>query len=196
MKVSKELFEIARVAEQEQQDRHAIDCVKFETDGLRNEASATDGRIAIHVKWPALEETEGAESYLIPASDCLQIKPGIKRIAKQATAKISDGDDGFTLFEEFNKTGAVFRSPTTKNKFPNVKALINERVYSEHDSPSYSFNISRLTTLLTAIEKIIGANETVDLRFDDNGTNAVIVVEHTGTKCVEAMLLVLSGNEE
>ena len=121
MRISKELFEIARVAEKELNDRNAIDCVKFETDGIRNEATATDGGFAILLKWPALDETEGAEVYLIPASDCLQIKSGIKRVLKQATAKISDSDDGFTLFEQFNEIGSVFRSPKTNSRFPNSR---------------------------------------------------------------------------
>lgn len=196
MKVSKEVLEIAKVAAQEPHKRHAIDCVHFETDGLRNEAMATDGYNAIHIKWPALEETVDAETYLIPASDCLQIKPAIKRIGKLATADISDGDDGFTLFESFNKTGAVFRSPKTEKELPVIKQLIKDRVYSHNSDGSYSFNVSHLTRLLSAIEKIIGANEIVDLRFDDDGQNVVIVIEHTGTKNVEAMLLEASGNEE
>jgi len=190
MRVSKELFEIARVADKEPSGRSAIDCVQFSTDGIRNEAVATDGRCAILVKWAALEETEGEEVYLIPASDCLQIKPGIKRVLKQATASISDGDDGFTLFEQFNEIGSIFRSPKTNNRFPKIKDTIEGQSESEFDLPTYSFNISILARLCSTIEKLIGSGESVDLRIQDrNDGTATLVIQHRGIKIIDAILL-------
>lgn len=189
MIVSKELFEIARMAEKEPNARHAVDCVKFETDGLRNEASATDGRSAILVKWDALEETEGDEVYVIPASDCLQIRPGIKRINKQATAKISDNNDGFTLFEEFNKIGSVFRSPNTEGRFPDIKQVVEDRIDSEGDNETFVFSVSRLAQLMSTIAKIIGSNEMVELRIDVDEIGPAIIVQHRGMKIVDAVLL-------
>lgn len=188
MRVSKELFEIARAAEEKPSGRSAIDCIQFSTDGIRNEAAATDGRCAIIVKWPALEETEGAEIYLIPASDCLQIKPGIKRVMKQATASISDSDDGFTLFEQFNEIGSVFRSPKTNNRFPNVNGLIEDEL--EYDIQSYPFNISRLARLFCIIEKLIGGAENVSLSFREHTSGgATLIIRHSETKLVDAILL-------
>lgn len=194
MLISKEMFDIARVAQKEPDERTSIDCVRFETDGLRNEATATNGRCAILVKWPALEETEGAEFYLIPASDCLQIKPGIKRVGKLAAARVSDSDDGFTLFKDFNLIGSVFRSPTTGRPFPKVRTLIEDRVYSENSGPSHSFNISQLNKLLSTIEKVIGPDEIVDLHFDESeGGGTVLVVTHHGTKIIESILMGISS---
>lgn len=190
MLISKEMFEIARLADKEPAGPHAIDCVKFETDGIHNEAAATDGCCAILVKWPALEETEGAEVYLIPASDCLQIKPGIKRVLKESTEKISDSDDGFTLFEEFNEIGSVFRSPKTDNRFPDVKNLIQDQIDAELDGQSYPFSVSRLARLFTTIEKLIGSGESVQLRLlvQDN-ESANLLVQHRGTKIIDTILL-------
>jgi len=191
MRVSKELFEIARVANKEPSGgRSAIDCVKFTTDGIRNEAEATDGRCAIIVKWSALEETEGAESYIIPASDCLQIKPAIKRVRGEATAKVSDSDDGFTLLEGFNEIGSVFRSPQSNNRFPNVKDLIRDQVDSESDGACFSFDITCLARLCATIEKLIGPGESVDLRLlvDADGP-ATLLIQHRGTKIIDAILL-------
>ena len=194
MLISKEMFDIARVAQKEPDERTSIDCVRFETDGLRNEATATNGRCAILVKWPALEETEGAEFYLIPASDCLQIKPGIKRIGKLAAARVSDSDDGFTLFKDFNLIGSVFRSPTTGRPFPKVSEVIDGHVNSDNAWASHSFNISQLNRLLSTIEKVIGPDETVDLHFDESeGGGAVLVVTHHGTKIIESILMGISS---
>ena len=194
MLISKEMFDIARVAQKEPDERTSIDCVKFETDGLRNEATATNGKCAILVMWTALEETEGAEVYLIPASDCLQIKPGIKRVGKLAAARVSDSDDGFTLFQDFNLIGSVFRSPTTGRPFPKVKDLIEDSVYSENGGATHSFNISELARMLSTIEKLIGPEQIVELNFDESEAgSAVLVVRHHETRMVHAILMGISS---
>lgn len=180
MEVDKRVLSIARVADDES-SQYAINCVEFQTDGREHNAFATNGRAAIRANWPALVQPDGPELFLVPASDCKQVKSAIKRIDKRSVAQLKD-DDEFTLFTDFNAIGSVFRSPKpTGGAFPEIHLQIQDFVGRMSHRASMSFNIGLLVQLLKAVEEVIGSNGQVDLSFDrTDGEHAGLVVDGAG----------------
>ena len=194
MEVDKRVLNIARVADDES-SRYAFDCVKFQTDGMTHEAFATNGRAAIRANWPAMVQPDGPEAFLVAASDCKQVKSGIKRIDKRAVAQLKDDDD-FTLFTDFNAIGSVFRSPKPENRtFPDmVSKHISDRIERVNADESMLFNIGQLTLLLKAIEDVIGSNGNVEICFDRHDDEQTgLVVDGSGNDCVaQGVLLAIA----
>lgn len=193
MEVDKRVLAIARVTDDES-SKYAIGCVEFQTDGHECNAFATNGHAAIRANWPVLIQPDGPELFLVPASDCKQVKSAIKRIDKRSVAQLKDEGD-FTLFTDFNAIGSVYRSPKpTGGAFPEIHLQIKEFVRRMIGNESMRFDIGLLVQLLKAVEEVIGSNGRVDLSFDrTDGEHPGIVVDGAGNDNIaQGVLLAIS----